>query len=220
MTSPLFSVSLPPRKQVDGLRPVLLLLHGRGTDEQDLLGLGPMLDERLEIISLRAPYRFEMGGYTWFHLSDSMVPDKASLLDSYGKISASLESIMRREDVDRNNIYLLGFSMGTMMSYLLALTKPELFAGVCAQSGFVMELPYMTYRWDALQQCPFIITHGTEDMVLPVSFARRTRDLFKLSTADVVYREYPMGHEISEESLADVTEWLTKRIDARREPGR
>jgi len=98
------------------------------------------------------------------------------------------------------------------MSYALALTRPDKFAGVIAQSGFVRDHPELEFRWKHLEGCPFIITHGTQDPVVPVSLARKTRDLFSKSNADFVYNEYPMGHEISGESLADVSLWLRNRV--------
>jgi phospholipase/carboxylesterase len=216
MSTPLFSISQPPRRSTGTKQPTLILLHGRGTDEKDLMGLVPFLDERLNVVSIRAPYRFDFGGYTWFHLSATMEPDRTTLEKSYQQLLDTVRSVIARKDVEKEKVFLMGFSMGSMISYLLALTKPDLFAGVAAQSGFAMELPYFTYQWNALQTCPFIITHGTADPVLPISLARRTKKLFENSNADVVYKEYPMQHQISDESLADVSAWLTKQIDVRR----
>jgi phospholipase/carboxylesterase len=215
-TQPLFSIFQAGKKNTETKHPLLIVLHGRGTDENDLMGLVPFLDERCSVVSLRAPYPFEFGGYTWFRHSANLEPDKTTLMESYERLLFTVESFIRREDVDPEKVFLLGFSMGTMMSYLLALTRPELFAGVAAQSGFVMELPWFTYRWKALERCPFIITHGIHDPLLPIAWARKTRALFEQSNADVVYKEYSMEHQISDDSLRDVSEWLTKQIDVRR----
>ncbi|MCX6136370.1 MAG: alpha/beta fold hydrolase [Ignavibacteriales bacterium] len=216
MSAPLFSIFQPPKKTTGTKNPLLIVLHGRGTDEHDLMGLVPILDERCSVVSIRAPYAFEYGGYTWFRLAESMEPDQATLVDSYRQLVATVESFIARKDVDPGKVFLLGFSMGTMMSFLLALTKPELFAGVAAQSGFAMELSYFPFQWNALEHCPFIITHGVHDPVIPIVLARRTKALFEQSNAEVVYREYPMEHQISDESLNDVSGWLTKQIDVRR----
>jgi phospholipase/carboxylesterase len=205
--------SVPPKiVSPAGKTPVLILIHGRGTDENDLLGLAPFLDERFMILSVRAPLRYEFGGFAWFHLSDSKKPDSGSLHLSYELLNQFVDEVRNADETNEGKIFLMGFSMGAMMSYLLALTAPEKFAGVAAQSGFAIELPEYEYRWQKLDHCPFVITHGTEDPVIPVSLARRTKGLFKGSNAEVTYLEYPMGHQISEESLTDVSEWLRKKL--------
>jgi len=203
---------LPPRRLLSGPAPAIILLHGRGADENDLLGLAEYLDERLAVFSLRAPLPFEFGGYTYFPLKDDGTADREMFLSSYRKLSEFADGVAGLPEVDAKRLYLMGFSMGTIMSYALALTRPEKFAGVVAQSGFVRDHPDLVYRWKDLAKCPFIITHGTYDDVLPVSLARETKELFEESNAEVVYKEYPMGHEISSESLADVVMWLKTRL--------
>jgi Predicted esterase len=116
-------------------------------------------------------------------------------------------------EVDADKIFLLGFSMGTIMSYAMSLSHPEKFAGVIAQSGFVRDHPELDFTWDRLNHCAFIITHGINDPIIPVALARKTNAMFLKSNAKFVYKEYPMGHEISGESLADVCEWLRKKLE-------
>jgi len=212
VASPLVYKALPPRRPAAGPAPAIILLHGRGSDENDLFGLSEYLDERLAVFSLRAPLPFEFGGYTYFQLNDDGSADREQFLSSYEKLVEFVDGVARLPEVDGKRLYLMGFSMGTIMSYAVALTHPEKFAGVIAQSGFVRDHPDLVYRWKDLAKCPFIITHGTYDEVLPVSLARETRELFRQSNAEVVYKEYPMGHEINGESLADVVAWLKKRL--------
>jgi phospholipase/carboxylesterase len=110
--------------------------------------------------------------------------------------------------VDPSRVYLLGFSMGTVMAYALSLTRPELFRGVIANSGYVPEGTHLSFRWQELANLGYFIAHGTEDPVIPIDFAHRAQKLFAGSNAHVEYREYPMGHQISEESLHDSTAFL------------
>ena len=201
-----------PRKKPAGLSPAIILLHGRGADENDLVGLSPHLDERLMIFSVRAPYPFEFGGYTYFQLSDDGKADPAMFGESYRRLMKFVDEVSATPGVDPKRLYLLGFSMGTIMAYALSLTHPEKFAGVAAQSGFVRTHPDLVFQWKDLQGCPFIITHGVADPIIPVRLARETKEMFDRSNADCDYREYQMGHEISEESLSDVSGWLTKRL--------
>ena len=93
MSTMLFSITSPPRKTSAKKHPTLILLHGRGTDEEDLMGLVPFLDERLNVVSVRAPYRFSFGGCTWFQLSAAMEPDRGTLEQSYQQLVETVESI-------------------------------------------------------------------------------------------------------------------------------
>jgi phospholipase/carboxylesterase len=203
---------IEPRRSTGAKSPAIILLHGRGADENDLLGLSQYLDERLMVFSVRAPYPFEYGGYTYFQLDDDGTAEPTMFLEGYNKLVGFVDGIRTLAEIDAGRVYLLGFSMGTIMAYALSLTHPEQFAGVIAQSGFVRDHPQLEFRWNHLNGCSFIITHGIQDPIIPVSLARKTKELFAKSNADFVYNEYPMGHEISGESLADVSEWLRKQL--------
>jgi phospholipase/carboxylesterase len=209
----LFYKALEPRRIVGGKSPAVILLHGRGADENDLLGLSQYLDERLAVFSVRAPYAFEFGGYTYFQLNDDGTAEPAMFMESYKRLMKFVDGVASLPEVDSGRIFLLGFSMGTIMAYAMSLTHPEKFAGVVAQSGFVRDHPELEFKWRALQNCAFIITHGVNDPVIPVAAARKTRVMFSKSNAAFEYKEYPMGHEISGESLADVCDWLRKKLE-------
>jgi len=204
--------ALEPRRIVGGKSPAVILLHGRGADENDLLGLAQYFDDRLAVFSIRAPYPFEFGGYTYFQLNDDGTAEPVMFMESYKRLMKFVDGVASLPEIDAGKVFLLGFSMGTIMSYALSLTHPEKFAGVVAQSGFIRDHPDLEFKWDALSECPFIITHGVNDPVIPVSAARKVKALFSKSNAQFVYKEYPMGHEISGESLADVCTWLQERL--------
>jgi phospholipase/carboxylesterase len=190
------------------------MLHGRGADEEDLLGLASYLDERLAVVSARAPYPFEYGGgFTWYDIDETGVPDPEMFRTSYDRLTAFVKEVLDGYPIDRSNLFLLGFSMGSMLSFSLALTRPELFRGVIANSGYVPEGTDLVLRWNELASTAFFIAHGTFDPVIPVGLGRRTRDQFQTSNASWVYREYPMGHEISPESLTDAAQWLKELLD-------
>lgn len=224
----------PPRRRVGDTAPGLILLHGLGANEDDLLGLADYLDERFFIVSPRAPFpygsndpqgrrRLEWGGgFTWYDLMEVGRPEPKMFAESYGKLTRFLGEIVAGYPVDPAKVFLLGFSMGTMMSYSLLLTKPDLIAGVVANSGYIPEeidLPRTEafrgkqFQWDKLEGKSVFIAHGIQDPVIPVQWGRRSKELFSQTRANVLYKEYPMGHEISEESLGDLSRWLTQRLD-------
>jgi phospholipase/carboxylesterase len=199
----------PPEGGVSERFPTLVLLHGRGADEEDLLGLSQYLDDRLLLIAPRAPFEYEIGGYTWYDLAEPGKPDHGRFSESFGMLSAFVDDIIREYPVDSNRLFLLGFSMGAVMSYALSLTRPRLFRGVSANSGYVPELDQLTLRWNDLASLNVFVTHGLADPIIPVSYARHARELFEKSNANLTYREYAMGHQFCEESLSDIVSWMS-----------
>lgn len=187
--------------------PSILLLHGRGADEEDLLNLAPSFDDRFLLLSARAPFPFPYGGYTWYEVRDAGDPEPVTFLDSYGRLSRFLDDLLAHYPVDPGRLLLFGFSMGTVMSYALALSRPEKIAGVAANSGYLPVVSALTYRWQELSTIEFFITHGTEDNIIPIAQARRARMLLESAGARVRYREYAMPHSIGEQALADVAAW-------------
>jgi phospholipase/carboxylesterase len=200
--------------------PLLLLLHGIGSNEEDLFGLAPYLDERFLVVSARAPVALEYGGYGWFRIEFTprgMAADVEQAKQSLGMLPGFIDGLVETYGADGRRVYLAGFSQGAMMSLALLLTRPEKVAGVVAMSG---RLPRQVLEQEpdtsALAGKPVLVTHGLYDQMLPVENGRAARDYLGALPVELTYREYPMGHEVSAESLGDVTAWLTKALDADR----
>lgn len=205
---------IPPRRETQTTSPTVILLHGRGADEHDLLGLSEYLDDRVLIVSVRAPFRFQFGGgFTWYDLQEVGSPDPTMFMESFSRLEQFQCDVISSYPVDPKKIFLLGFSMGTVMSYSLALTKPEAIAGVIANSGYLPENVSLEFKWNELSKTDFFVAHGVHDPVIPIQFGRRANELLTAASAKVHYHEYPMAHEISNESLTDMTDWLKQRID-------
>jgi len=202
---------LKPEAGGAGPHPTLIMLHGRGADEEDLIGLAEAFDPALMILSARAPFPFpEGGGFTWYDAGRIGTPEPAMFRKSFGLLAQFVDQALRVYPVDPREVYLLGFSMGTVMSYALALTRPGFFRGVIANSGYVPEGTHLDFPWSEAHRTPFFIAHGTADPVIPVVMARRAKKLFDDAAGDVEYREYAMAHEISRESLADGAAFLAR----------
>ena len=209
------------REAVDGGQaapPLLLLLHGVGSNEEDLFGLAPYLDGRFLVVSARAPVALGYGGYGWFQIEftpGGMVADVGQAKRSLRLLPGFVDELIETYGADDRRVYLMGFSQGAMMSLALTLTRPEKVAGVVAMSG---RLPRQVLEQepdhDALKGKPVLVTHGLYDPVLPVENGRAARDYLGALPVELTYREYPMGHEVSMESLRDVTAWLTKALDS------
>ena len=214
---PLTSLYQPPRLTGEGRPPLLLLLHGVGSNEHDLFGLAPHLDPRLAIVSARAPYTRAPGSYAWFdvqvlpgggfRIQEEMWRHSLTLLVEY------ITTIAEEHGAEPRRVYLGGFSQGAIMSLCVMLTRPELVAGVVAMSGRLLpEVIPMARPASDLAGFPVLVTHGTADQVIAVRYGREIRDHLQGLPVDLTYQEFPMGHEVSGESLGLVSGWLSARL--------
>jgi phospholipase/carboxylesterase len=205
----------PPVASSSTKPPAVILLHGRGTNEDDLLGLADYLDPRFFIISARAPYRFDegMGGYTWFGLEEIGKPDPQQFSEAYHLLVQFIGDVKAGYPVDPARVFLLGFSMGSIMSFAVSLTQPNIVRGIVAHSGYIPESVSLQFTWTQLASLSLFVAHGIHDPVIPIQKARRAQELLSKTEADLTYKEYPIPHTISEESLADLSQWLQKKLD-------
>lgn len=204
-----------PSRAGDPPHPVLLLLHGRGTDETDLLPLASALDPRLLVVTARAPFPFPWGGYAWYDLDPRGVgyPNRQSLETSINLISSLLTTITEQHPVDPARVYLGGFSMGSVMAGTMALLEPERIAGAIILSGYLAADPELPLQPEKTAGHPIFMAHGTLDNVIPVQFARQARDYLRTTPVDLHYKEYPIGHQISDTELSDLSSWLRGVLD-------
>ncbi len=221
MTKPLSLVHLmrePTQRHDDSPPPLLLLLHGLGSYEGDLMPLADYLDNRFFVVSARAPRTLQPGAYAWFSIEftpTGLIVDASEAEQSRAALIAFIDELTTAYSVDARRVYLMGFSQGAIMSLSVALTRPDRIAGIVAMSGRLPDeaLPGMAAP-EQLSGLPILAVHGTADTVLPIQFGRRIRDqLTKLPVA-LTYREYPMAHEVMPESLSDIAAWLTERLDS------
>ena len=202
---------------VAGAPPLLLLLHGVGSNEHDLFELAPFLDKRFLIISVRAPNTLGSGSYAWFEVNFTpqgpvINPEQAEA--SRETLITFIKEAITTYGADPKRVYLMGFSQGAIMSASVALTRPELVAGAALMSGRILpEIQPLIASHEELSGFPFLVVHGIADMVLPISYGRASRTLLASLPVDLTYHEYPMGHEVSQASLRDVTAWLSEQLD-------
>ena len=155
--------------------------------------------------------------YGWYHVTlDPQVPVIDPAEAERGRITLLqfIDETIQAYGTDPHRVYLLGFSQGAIMSLSLALTRPEKLAGVAAMSGRILpEILPKAAPPGAMRGLPILIVHGTEDLILPIHHGRAARDLLSALPVALTYREFPMGHAVSEESLAVVAAWLRDRLE-------
>jgi phospholipase/carboxylesterase len=211
---PLTFAERPPRAaEPAGL---LVLHHGRGSDEQDLIGLAPVLDpeERLHVVAPRAPLRVPGSpGFHWYLVPRVGYPDPDSFRAASGELGALHDELWERTGVGPDRTVLGGFSMGTVMSYALGLDadRPPV-AGILALSGFVPTVEGWQPSLEDRQATRVLIAHGRQDMVIPVTFARRAHELLERAGLNVDYRESDAAHHIDPADVPRATAWLTTTL--------
>jgi len=208
----LFSKIAPMSSNESGPHPALIFLHGRGTDENDLLELTPYLDPHFLIASVRAPYRFSYGGYTWFDLDEKGAVNIDQLINSRDSFFQWLDDFLEKNPIDSSRLFLFGFSMGAIMSLAISLSNPKRFKGIVAHSGMLPQDEQLSYQWNDLGNLSFFFAHGSQDPIVPVELGRQAHRRLAQTNAKIIYHEYPIQHTISDESLSDVSIWLRKQI--------
>jgi phospholipase/carboxylesterase len=209
----------PGKPSESSLPPLLLLLHGIGSNEEDLFSLAPYLDQRFLLVSARASVVMGPGAYGWFNIeftSQGMEADIEQAKRSLRQLTGFIDELVETYQSERRCVYLMGFSQGAMMSLALALTQPEKVAGAVVMSGrFPSQVLEHEPDLRALKGKPFLVTHGIYDPVLPIEEGRAVRKNLEALPVEVTYREYQMGHEVSLESMRDVSAWLSRALDER-----
>jgi phospholipase/carboxylesterase len=188
----------------------LVLLHGRGADENDLFPLLDVLDpdRRLHGYTPRAPLALPPGGAHWYVVPRVGHPDPDTFWAAYRSLVEWLDAL------PHERVVVGGFSMGCVMSLATSL-GPDLArrpAAVCGFSGFVPVVD--GWAIDASRPLPPVaLGHGTEDPVIGIDFGRRARDEIRAAGGELLYEEYPLPHTLDAQFVARVREWLWSKLD-------
>jgi phospholipase/carboxylesterase len=197
---------------------LLVLHHGRGTDERDLLGLADALDpeRRLHVVSPRAPLQLPGSpGYHWYLVPRVGYPDPDTFCASRAALSELHDELWAGTGIGPDRTVLAGFSMGAVMSFSMALSaeRPPV-AGILAFSGFVPVVDDWEPSLEDRPDTAVFIAHGRNDPIIEVGFARRARELLEAGGLErLTYRESDVGHQIDPDDLAAATEWISRVAD-------
>jgi phospholipase/carboxylesterase len=191
---------------------LLVLHHGRGADEQDLLALADVLDPQraLHVVAPRAPLRLPgLGGFHWYVVPRVGYPDPETFRAGYAQLAAFHDELWERTDITPERTVLGGFSMGSAMSFALGLGGDRpVPAGILAFSGFIPSVPGWEPDLASRAGLPVFIAHGSGDGVIDVTFARRAREALTAGGLDVDYHESDGMHEIEARNAEAAGEWL------------
>lgn len=193
--------------------PVLILLHGYGSNEEDLFSFSAELPDELLIISVRAPQTLSFGSYSWFtiHFNDTQgkFSDIPEAIEARELVATFIKEIQEKYSIAPENTYLLGFSQGTILSYSVALNYPEIIQKVVALSGYVNpELLPKDVNLKDYSALDFFISHGNLDQVIPVEWANKAPEFLKQLQIKHSYQEYPVGHGVAPKNFFDFKQWI------------
>ena len=195
--------------------PLLILLHGYGSNERDLFSFSEELPDELLIVSAQAPYSMGYDGYAWYAINFDANNEKFSDLDqareSMTKIASFINEIKEKYNTNPNKTFLLGFSQGAILSYALSLNNPNMVQHVVALSGYINE-DLLPVEVNTEITTDYYISHGTVDQVLPVNWARKAPTLLENYNLKSDYSEYPVGHGVAPQNFYSFKNWIEQRL--------
>lgn len=205
-------------KEIKTSNPLIILLHGYGSNEQDLFSFEAELPDNAYIISVQAPYSLPGGyGFAWYAINFdaemNKFTDDDQAMKSRDLISTFIDELIQTYPIDANNITLIGFSQGAILSYAIAMTYPEKLKNVVALSGYFhpMIMPENFKENPEIKKVNIFSSHGTVDQVIPIEWARQTPLIFKALQMDIEYKEYPVGHGVAPQNFYDFQKWLLSK---------
>ena len=196
--------------------PLLLLLHGYGSNEEDLFSFASELPEEYYIISARAPYNLMHGSYAWYAINfdadQNKFSDNEQAIISRDIVAGFIDELVSNYPIDAKNVTLIGFSQGTILSYAVALSYPEKVQRFVAMSGYINpEILDKNYLKNSFSNLQIFASHGTADQVIPVEWGRKAIPFLENLGIRVAYKEYPIGHGVSPQNFYDFKNWLSEK---------
>ncbi len=191
-------------------RPAIFLLHGYGSNADDLFSFTPYLPESHTIIALQAPLTLAPGSHAWYPLypkaDGTFDSDVETAWKAVEFLMENIEKLIEKYALNSKDITLLGFSQGAILSWALAFSKSNKIRRIVALSGVVHE------SVDTSKAPTFLAyaAHGTEDAVIPINKARNTILPLAKKYKEIDYHEFHDGHGVSQENFNLVLQWLNK----------
>lgn len=194
--------------------PAIIMLHGYGSNEDDLFSFASELPDKYAVIALKAPLSLQGMGNAWYSIyfenaDNTKFNDTEEAINARELVVETIDAAIDAYNLDSNNITLLGFSQGTILSLAIGLSYPEKIKRIVALSGYLAkDMLVEGYENRDYSHLDVFHSHGTDDMVIPVQWARDAQEAFKDLNIKSVYKEYPIGHGVSPQNFFDFRKWL------------
>ena len=196
--------------------PLLLLLHGYGSNEADLFSFAAELPDEYYVVSARAPYDLQYGSYAWYAINfdadQNKFSDHNQAIISRDLVVNFINELTTNYSIDASKVTLIGFSQGSILSYSIALSYPEKVQKVAAMSGYLnLDIIKENYQNNDFSNLKIFASHGTVDQVIPVDWARKSPSILESLGIKTTYNEYPIGHGVSPQNFFDLKNWLLEK---------
>ena len=192
--------------------PLFVLIHGYGSNEEDLFSFADDLPTNAHIVSVRALYDIAYGGYAWYDINfvnNEKWMDEAQAIDSRNKLVDFIDALIQHENLDAKNVTLMGFSQGAILSYAIALNNPDKIKNVAILSGYPEHKIIGEFdQTKDFSNLNFFVSHGNEDVVLPIDLGRIGEEYLKSLNISFEYHEYRSGHGIVPQNYFDLMAWI------------
>ncbi|MBC7525573.1 MAG: alpha/beta fold hydrolase [Flavobacterium sp.] len=208
----LFYLVREPKVKLDK-NPLLLLLHGYGSNEADLFSFATELPENYYVISVRAPFDLQYKSYAWYSINfdadENKFSDIPQAQTSRDLIANFIDEIVVKYPINKQDVTLIGFSQGCILSYAVGVSYPEKVKRIVAMSGYFNDkIATENYQNNDFSNLKIFASHGSVDEVVPVKWARKAQPTLSKLGIEIIYQEYPMGHGISPQNFFDFKKWL------------
>ena len=195
---------------------LFLLIHGYGSNEEDLFSFAPDLPATAHVISVRGRYDIMYGGFSWYDISfenNKKYMDHEQAIESRNALVQFIDEITTLENLDKNNVFIAGFSQGAILSFSIALNFPEKVKNVMILSGYPERkiIGELTEVKD-YSNLNFFVSHGTEDVILPIEAGRLGQVVLNDLQIKNEYHEYRSGHGIDRQNYFDLMDFIQKAL--------
>ena len=197
--------------------PLLLMVHGYGSNEQDLFSFSRAIPEKFTIVSIRGDIEIQYNGFAWYNITIDFNGKKSydikKAIESRDNIIKVIEICKKIYNIDPDNVNLMGFSQGSMLVNAVALTYPEQIRNVISLSGAFDKNIINISNTSSLKGLSFYISHGLNDEILPFDLSKQSIKILSENNIDHVFEEYPIGHGVSPENFKSMLSWLIKKTN-------
>ena len=193
---------------------VLFLLHGYGSNKEDLFSFSNYLPPHFAVIALNAPIALPFGGYAWYELEFTADMKRLSNYEqahsNLKRLKENIEHYCDQYQLDKSQVSCLGFSQGAILSWALGLDAPKQIQQIIGLSGLI-DSELLLQPLDTYRNIVAFASHGREDATLPIDYARKSIGTLSIKNPAISYKEYPTGHTISQENFNDMLQWLVRQ---------
>jgi phospholipase/carboxylesterase len=212
MHAPLiYSLHKPKQLDPNKVYPAIFVMHGMGSNEQNMLPLADGLEEQFYIFSIRGSLS-QPPGYAFFTIEGYGKPHREVFHEAIDGLKSFIEYASKEYPLDKTQLYLLGFSQGAILSMSLALILGNTIKGIVALSGYLPKIVIEDYEIKQVDNLSIFISHGERDGVLPYQWGIEASEYFKQLNADVSFHSYEEGHSVSSQNVQDFKKWILKQL--------